>query len=63
MRLVALGPAILMTPAGLLWYGLTAYYKRYWIGMFIGNALFQCGAYMGCVITLSYTVLVRGKEY
>ena len=56
MRLVALAPAILLTPAGILCYGLTAYYKKHWIGMFIGNAMFQGGAYMGYVITLSYTV-------
>lgn len=56
MRLISLVPAILITPAGILCYGLTAYYKKHWIGMFIGNAMFQCGAYMGYVITLSYTV-------
>ena len=56
MRVLALIPAMILTPGGLLLYGLTAYYKKHWIGMFIGNCLFQGGAYMGYVITLSYTV-------
>ncbi len=55
-RLYALIPAIVMLPAGTLIYGLCAAYGKPWIAMFIGDAIFQMAAYMGYVITLTYTV-------
>ncbi|RDW86766.1 uncharacterized protein DSM5745_03408 [Aspergillus mulundensis] len=56
MRLPALLPAILLAPAGLITYGLTAQNELHWTGYFAGVAMTQCGAYFFFTFTLAYSV-------
>jgi hypothetical protein len=47
---------MIMSPCGLIIYGLTAYYKLHWIGMFIGVGLYQSSNFMGFSILIAYMV-------
>ncbi|KAL4908088.1 hypothetical protein BDW74DRAFT_175869 [Aspergillus multicolor] len=56
MRLPALLPALVLAPAGLITYGLTAQNSLHWTGYFAGVAMTQCGAYFFFTFTLAYSV-------
>ncbi|KAL5000187.1 major facilitator superfamily domain-containing protein [Aspergillus recurvatus] len=56
MRLPALLPGLLLAPAGLITYGLTAENTLHWTGYFAGVAMTQCGAYFFFTFTLAYAV-------
>ncbi|KAL4921836.1 major facilitator superfamily domain-containing protein [Aspergillus aurantiobrunneus] len=56
MRLPALLPPILLAPAGLITYGLTAENSLHWTGFFAGVAMVQCGSYFFFTFTLAYAV-------
>jgi len=47
---------MIMSPCGLIIYGLTAYYKLHWIGMFIGVGLYQASNFHGFSILIAYMV-------
>ena len=52
---------MIMSPCGLIIYGLTAYYKLHWIGMFIGVGLYQSSNFMGFSILIAYMVKLISK--
>ncbi|KAK2787557.1 hypothetical protein FQN53_005006 [Emmonsiellopsis sp. PD_33] len=56
MRLGVMLPAMLMSPAGLIVYGLTAERNLHWIGYFAGVVMDQWGAYFYFSFTLAYAV-------
>ncbi|KAL4988259.1 major facilitator superfamily domain-containing protein [Aspergillus falconensis] len=56
MRLPAILPGLLLAPAGLITYGLTAENTLHWTGYFAGVAMAQCGAYFFFTFTLAYAV-------
>lgn len=56
MRLGVMLPAMLVSPAGLILYGITAQKNLHWIGYFIGTAMDQWGSYFYFTFTLAYAV-------
>ncbi|EJT99330.1 MFS transporter [Dacryopinax primogenitus] len=56
MRLSVMLPAMLIAPAGLVVYGLTAEKNLHWIGYFIGVAMDQWGSYFYFSFTLAYAI-------
>ncbi|GES57480.1 putative MFS transporter [Aspergillus terreus] len=56
MRLPALLPVMLISPAGLVLYGLTAQRNLHWIGYFFGVGMSQFGSYFYFTLTLAYAV-------
>jgi hypothetical protein len=56
MRLGVLFPAMVIAPAGLILYGLTAQYNLHWFGYFAGVAMVNWGAYFYFSFTLAYAV-------
>ncbi|KAF2841196.1 MFS general substrate transporter [Patellaria atrata CBS 101060] len=56
MRLIVLLPAMLIAPAGLIVYGLTAERNLHWFGYFAGVAMCNWGAYFYFTFTLAYAV-------
>lgn len=56
MRLGVLLPAMLVGPAGLIVYGLTAQHKLHWIGYFAGVAMTDWSSYFFFTFTLAYAV-------
>ncbi|KAJ5153068.1 MFS transporter [Penicillium canariense] len=56
MRLPALFPALLLAPAGLVVYGLTAQRNLHWTGFFAGVAMNQFASYFYFTFTLAYAV-------
>jgi hypothetical protein len=55
-RLWCLLPAMVMSPCGIIIYGLSAYYKLHWIGMFFGVAMLQSSNFHGFSIIIAYMV-------
>ncbi|KAH6675778.1 putative MFS transporter [Halenospora varia] len=56
MRLPVLLPAMIIAPAGLILYGLTAQYNLHWFGYMAGVAMVNWGAYFYFSFTLAYAV-------
>lgn len=56
MRLGALLPAMLVSPAGLVVYGFTAQRDLHWFGYFAGVAMCNWGAYFYFTFTLAYAL-------
>ncbi|KAF4627882.1 hypothetical protein G7Y89_g10268 [Cudoniella acicularis] len=56
MRLPVLLPAMIIAPAGLILYGLTAQYNAHWFGYMAGVAMVNWGAYFYFSFTLAYAV-------
>ncbi|KZT61678.1 MFS general substrate transporter [Calocera cornea HHB12733] len=56
MRLSVMLPAMLIAPAGLVVYGLTAEKNLHWIGYFVGVAMDQWGSYFYFSFTLAYAI-------
>lgn len=56
MRLGALLPPLLISPAGLIVYGFTAQRQLHWIGYFAGVVMCQFGSYWFFTFTLAYAV-------
>ncbi|KAI1475176.1 MFS general substrate transporter [Daldinia eschscholtzii] len=56
MRLGVMLPAMIIGPAGLVVYGLTAELNLHWIGYFIGSGLVSFGGYFYYCFTLAYAV-------
>ncbi|KAI8956718.1 MFS general substrate transporter [Daldinia sp. FL1419] len=56
MRLGVMLPAMIIGPAGLVVYGLTAEFNLHWIGYFIGSGLSSFGGYFYYCFTLAYAV-------
>ncbi|KKY27066.1 putative serine threonine kinase 16 [Phaeomoniella chlamydospora] len=56
MRLPVLLPAMLVAPAGLIVYGLTAQRNLHWFGYFAGVAMVNWGAYFYFTFSLAYAV-------
>lgn len=56
MRLGVLLPAMLIAPAGLILYGLTAHHRLHWIGYFVGVAMVDWASYFYFTFTLAYAV-------
>jgi uncharacterized membrane protein len=56
MRLGVLLPAMLIAPAGLILYGLTAHHRLHWIGYFAGVAMVDWASYFYFTFTLAYAV-------
>jgi len=56
MRLGALLPPLLISPAGLIVYGFTAQRQLHWIGYFAGVVMCQFGSYFFFTFTLAYAV-------
>ncbi|KAF2239815.1 MFS general substrate transporter [Viridothelium virens] len=56
MRLGVMLPAMLIGPAGLIVYGLTAQRDLHWVGYFAGVAMVDWGAYFYFSFTLAYSV-------
>jgi len=56
MRLWCFLPAIIVSPAGLVVFSCTAYYKLHWIGFFAGNAMFQWASFIGYSMLIAYMV-------
>jgi hypothetical protein len=56
MRLGVLLFPMLISPCGLILYGLTAQRNLHWIGFFIGAAMNQFGSYFYFTFTLAYAV-------
>lgn len=56
MRLGVMLPAMLISPAGLIVYGLTAQHNLHWFGYFAGVAMDQFGSYFYFTFTLAYAV-------
>jgi len=56
MRLGVLIPGLLVAPAGLIVYGLTAQRNLHWFGYFAGVAMCNWGAYFYFTFTLAYAV-------
>jgi len=57
MRLLVLLPAMLIAPAGLICYGVTAQNKGSWVGLMAGVAMTNWGAYFYFTNTLVYLYL------
>jgi len=56
MRLSVMLPAMLIAPAGLIVYGLTAQNNLHWFGYFAGVAMDQWGSYFYFSFTLAYAI-------
>ena len=56
MRLGVLLPAIIIAPAGLILYGLTAHLKLHWVGYFAGVAMVDWASYFYFTFTLAYAI-------
>lgn len=56
MRLGILLPAMVIAPAGLIVFGMTAEHNLHWIGYFAGVAMTQWSAYFYFTVTLAYAV-------
>jgi hypothetical protein len=56
MRLGVLLPAMLIAPAGLILYGMTAHLRLHWVGYFAGVALVDWASYFYFTFTLAYAV-------
>lgn len=56
MRLGVLLPAMVMGPAGLLAYAMTAQHQLHWMGYFAGVAMVNWGSYFYFSFTLAYAV-------
>ncbi|KAI1379889.1 MFS general substrate transporter [Hypoxylon crocopeplum] len=56
MRLGVMLPAMIIAPAGLVVYGLTAEFNLHWIGYFFGSGLASFGGYFYYCFTLAYAV-------
>jgi hypothetical protein len=56
MRLGVMLPAMVIAPAGLIVYGLTAEHNLHWIGYFMGIGMTQWGAYFFFSFALAYAV-------
>lgn len=56
MRLGVLLPAMIIAPAGLIVYGMTAHLHLHWIGYFAGVAMVDWGSYFYFTFTLAYAV-------
>lgn len=56
MRLGVLLPAMLIAPAGLILYGMTAQKQLHWVGYFAGVAMTDWGSYFYFTFTLAYAV-------
>lgn len=56
MRLGALWPVCLISPAGLILYGFTAQRQLHWIGYFAGVVMDQFGSFFYFTFTLAYAV-------
>lgn len=56
MRLGALLPPLLISPAGLIVYGFTAQRQLHWIGYFAGVVMCQFGSYWFFTFTLAYAI-------
>ncbi|CZT07079.1 uncharacterized protein RAG0_12664 [Rhynchosporium agropyri] len=56
MRLGVMWPAMIIAPAGLLLYGLTAERNLHWMGYFAGVAMCNWGAYFYFSFTLAYAI-------
>ncbi|KAI4592059.1 hypothetical protein KJ359_011934 [Pestalotiopsis sp. 9143b] len=56
MRLGVMIPAMVIAPAGLILYGLTAQYDLHWIGYFFGAGMTQWSAYFYFSFALAYAV-------
>ncbi|CZS98303.1 hypothetical protein WAI453_012027 [Rhynchosporium graminicola] len=56
MRLGVMWPAMIIAPAGLLLYGLTAERDLHWMGYFAGVAMCNWGAYFYFSFTLAYAI-------
>ncbi|KAI1206701.1 MFS general substrate transporter [Annulohypoxylon truncatum] len=56
MRLGVMLPAMIIGPAGLVVYGLTAQFNLHWIGYFFGSGLSSFGGYFYYCFTLAYAV-------
>jgi hypothetical protein len=57
MRLPVLLPAMIIAPAGLICYGLTAQYQAHWMGYMAGVAMTNWGAYFYFTNTLVCSIL------
>lgn len=55
-RLWMLVPAMFLSPAGLIIYGVSSFYKLSWVGIFFGNAIFQASNFHGFSILMAYMV-------
>lgn len=56
MRLGVMLPAMVIAPAGLILYGLTAEHDLHWIGYLMGNGMMSWGAYFYFSFALAYAV-------
>lgn len=56
MRLGVMLPAMVIAPAGLILYGLTAEHNLHWIGYFMGIGMTQWGGYFFFSFALAYAV-------
>ncbi|KAK5949525.1 hypothetical protein OHC33_009518 [Knufia fluminis] len=56
MRLGVLYPALIIAPAGLILFGMTAEKDLHWIGYFFGVGMVQWAAYFYFTVTLAYAV-------
>ena len=56
MRLGVLYPALIVAPAGLILFGMTAEKDLHWIGYFFGVGMVQWAAYFYFTVTLAYAV-------
>lgn len=56
MRLGVMLPAMIIAPAGLIVYGLTAQYNLHWFGYFAGVAMTDWGSYFYFTFALAYAV-------
>lgn len=60
MRLIVLLPAMLIAPAGLICYGVTAQNKGHWMGLMTGVAMTSWAAYFYFTNTLVNNVFCFG---
>ncbi|KAJ9626975.1 hypothetical protein H2203_003433 [Taxawa tesnikishii (nom. ined.)] len=58
MRLGVMLPAMIIAPAGLIVYGLTAQYNLHWFGYFAGVAMTDWGSYFYFTFALAYAVML-----
>lgn len=56
MRLGVILPAMVIGPAGLVVYGLTAQYNLHWVGYFAGVAMVDWAALFYFTFTLAYAI-------
>ena len=56
MRLGVLLPALVIAPAGVILYGLTAQHRLHWVGYFFAVAMTNWGTYFYFTTTMSYAV-------